>query len=75
MTDRSSEVQEVYYAILDIVNDLLGDHDPLVIAGCLVAQGLGIYRTALSEEDFSRIIEGIAAKKDEVKTFGGSNLH
>ena len=75
MSDRSSEVQEVYYALLDIVNDLIGDHDPLVIAGCLVAQGLGIYRTALSEEDFSKIIEGIAAKKDQVKTFGGSSLH
>lgn len=75
MNDRGTEVQEVYYALLDIVNDLIGDHDPLVIAGCLVAQGLGIYRTALSEEDFSKIIEGIAAKKDQVKTFGGSNLH
>lgn len=75
MSDRSAEVQEVYYALLDIVNDLIGDHDPLVIAGCLVAQGLGIYRTALSEEEFSRIIEGIAAKKDEVRTFSGGSLH
>ncbi len=75
MSDRSAEVQEVYYAILDVVNDLVGDYDPLIIAGCLVAQGLGIYRTALPEEDFVKIIEGIAAKKDEVRAFGGSNLH
>ncbi len=75
MSDIDTEVQEVYYAILDNVRDLVADYDPLVIAGCLVAQGLGIYRTALSEEEFSKVIEGIVAKKEEVRTFGGSNLH
>lgn len=75
MSDINSEVNDVYYAILDLVRDLVTDYDPLIVAGCLVAQGLGIYRTALPEEDFVKIIEGIAAKKDEVKTFAGSSLH
>jgi hypothetical protein len=75
VSDLNSEVQEVYYAILDNVRDLVTDYDPLIIAGCLVAQGLGIYRTALTEEDFAKIVEGLAANKDEVRTFGGSNLH
>lgn len=75
MSDLNSDVHEVYYAILDSVRDLVVDYDPLIVAGCLVAQGLGIYRTALPEEDFAKIIEGLVAKKDEVKPFSGSNLH
>ena len=41
----------------------------------MVAQGLGVYRTALPEDDFAKIIDGIASKKDEVKAFGGGILH
>ncbi len=75
MSDIDTEVQEVYYAILDNVRDLVADYDPLVVAGCLVAQGLGIYRTALSEEEFAKVIEGIVDKKEEVRTFSRGNLH
>lgn len=75
VSDTSEEVQEVYYKLLDVLNDLVSDYDPLIVAGCMVAQGLGVYRTALPEDDFAKIIDGIASKKDEVKAFGGGILH
>ncbi len=75
MSDHSEEVQEVYYKLLDVLNDLVSEYDPLIVAGCMVAQGLGVYRTALSEDDFVKIINGIVSKKDEVRAFGGGNLH
>ncbi len=75
VSDHSEEVQEVYYKLLDVLNDLVSEYDPLIVAGCMVAQGLGVYRTALSEDDFVKIINGIVSKKDEVRAFGGGNLH
>ena len=75
MSEKNTEVQEVYYKLLDTLNELLEDHDPLIVAGCMVAQGLGVYRTALPEDDFSKIIDGIISKKDEIRAFSGGNLH
>lgn len=75
VSEPTTEVHEVYYRLLDILNELIAEYDPLIVAGCMVAQGLGVYRTALPEDDFGKIIDGIAAKKDEVRAFGGGNLH
>ena len=75
VSEKNTEVQEVYYTLLEVLNDLVAEYDPLIVAGCMVAQGLGVYRTALPEDDFTKIIDGIVSKKDEVRAFGGGNLH
>lgn len=36
-----------------------GEHAPLVVAGVMMAQAMRIYKTALPNEDFDRLIETI----------------
>lgn len=75
MIDKHELLEVLYHKLLVTVDDLLENYDPLMIAGCMIAQSLAIYRTALSEDDYNKMIEGIVEKKDQIKTFSGRNLH
>lgn len=75
MIDTEKNIEEVYSRLLKIIDDLMSDYDPLLIAGCMMAQSLAIYRTTLPEEDYIKLIDAIAERKDQVKTFIGRQLH
>jgi hypothetical protein len=47
----------------------------LVIAGVMMAQSLSLYKSVLSEEDYSSMVASILEKKDKVYTFTTRNLH
>lgn len=75
MTEQD-DIQEIYQSLLITANELMTDHDPLAIAACMLAQALSIYRTALTEEDYNRIIDNISAKRDRIKILtGNESLH
>jgi hypothetical protein len=75
MIDKEDQVLEVYKETLSLIDKLITDHDPLVIAGVMMAQSLSLYKSILSEEDFSSIVTSIMEKKDKVYTFTSRNLH
>ena len=75
MTDKEDNVLEVYKETLSLIDKLITDHDPLVIAGVMMAQSLSLYKSILTEEDFSSIVTSIMEKKDKVYTFTTRNLH
>lgn len=75
MKDKEDQVLEVYRETLNMIDKLIVDHDPLVIAGVMMAQSLSLYRSTLSEEDYSNVVESILEKKDKVYTFTSRNLH
>jgi hypothetical protein len=66
MTEQH-DLQTIYQTLMDTTNDLLEEHDPLAIAACMMSQALSIYRTALDEEDFNRIVDNISAQRDKVR--------
>ncbi len=75
MIDKEEQVLEVYKETLIMIDKLIADHDPLVIAGVMMSQSMSLYRSTLSEEDYSSIIASILEKKDKVYTFTSRNLH
>lgn len=75
MIDKEDQVLEVYKETLSMIDKLIADHDPLVIAGVMMAQSLSLYKSILTEEDFSSIVTSIMEKKDKVYTFTARNLH
>lgn len=75
MIDKEDQVLEVYRETLSMIDKLITDHDPLVIAGVMMAQSLSLYRSTLSEEEYSTIVTAILEKKDKVYTFTSRNLH
>jgi hypothetical protein len=75
MKDKEDQVLEVYKETLNMIDKLIADHDPLVIAGVMMAQSMSLYRSTLSEEEYSNVVESILEKKDKVYTFTSRNLH
>lgn len=70
------DVDQIYSTLMAAANELFEDHDPLAIAACMLTQALSIYRTALDEEDYNRMIDNISAKRDKVQIFtNNENLH
>lgn len=75
MTEQH-DIEQIYNTLMAAANDLLVEHDPLAIAACMLAQALSIYRTALDEEDYNKLVDNISAKRDRVQIFTNSeSLH
>jgi hypothetical protein len=75
MIDKEDQVIEVYGETLNLIDKLIADYDPLVIAGVMMAQSLSLYRSTLSEDDYSNVVASILEKKDKIYTFNSGNLH
>lgn len=45
------------------------DYDPMAIAAIMMTQALSIYKTAMSQEDYNRMVDSISANRNQVKTF------
>jgi hypothetical protein len=75
MTDKEDNVLEVYKETLSLIDHLIVDYDPLIIAGVMMAQSLSLYKSILSEEDYSSLVASITEKKDKVYTFTTRSLH
>ena len=59
----------VYIDMLTKVNDLVQEYDVLEVASIMMTQALSLYKTALSSEDYDRIVENIVKFKDHVIEF------
>ena len=71
------ELSDVYEEVLKCLDSLLVTNDPLAVAGCMLAQSLGVYRTVMDEDEFDKLMLAIYERKDEVKPFNTSkgSLH
>lgn len=71
------ELSGIYEEVLKCLDSLLTTNDPLAVAGCMLAQSLGVYRTVMDEDEFDKLMLAIYERKDEVRPFGSSkeNLH
>ena len=49
------------------LNKLCEQNDPLMVAGIMLAQAMKIYKTALPQQDFEKMMDTIADSKDIVK--------
>ena len=68
----------VYIDMLTKVNDLVQEYDVLEVAAIMMTQALSLYKTALSPEDYDRIVENIVKFKDhviEVESISTGRLH
>lgn len=61
---------KLYDEYIYLLNEKLKDNDPLALASILVTQGLTLYKTVLTEDDFHRIVDSISDSRYDVKTFG-----
>jgi hypothetical protein len=67
MADDLSLLYDRYWNVTLVAVDT---NEVLAVAAVMLSQALTLYRTALSENDYDRIIESISELKDRVKILG-----
>ena len=64
------DIHTVYESFMKtIYQHVAEDIDPVVIAGVMLAQSLSLYKTQLSESEFSFLLNSMVARKDEIEMF------
>ncbi len=70
LADNDEHGTEVLYGkYLQFTGIMLEDYDAMEIAAIMVTQGLGLYRTCMTEEDYEKIVKSIYDKRNQVRTF------
>ena len=64
---KDKKLNDLYQKMYRDLNKLCEKNDPLMVAGIMMAQAIKIYKTALPDEDFERMMDTIADSKDIVK--------
>ena len=67
MFKKDKKLNDLYQKMYRDLNKLCEKNDPLMVAGIMMAQAIKIYKTALPEEDFDRMMDTIADSKDIVE--------
>ena len=67
MFKKDKKLNDLYQKMYRDLNKLCEKNDPLMVAGIMMAQAIKIYKTALPEDDFERMMDTIADSKDIVK--------
>jgi len=62
-------LQRLYDNFLEFTDHMCAEHGPMEVAAIMMAQALTIYKSALPEEDYNRMVDNISASRDKVKTF------
>lgn len=66
---NDSQLENLYEHYLKFTDQMCIDHDPMAIAAIMMTQALSIYKTAMSQEDYNRMVDSISANRNQVKTF------
>ena len=70
LTDKHKHsTEELYAKYLQFGGIMLEEYDSMEIAAVMITQGLSLYKTVMSEEDYQRMVQSIYDKRNEVKTF------
>ena len=67
MFKKDKKLNDLYQKMYRDLNKLCEKNDPLMVAGIMMAQAIKIYKTALPQEDFERMMDTISDSKDIVK--------
>ncbi len=73
--NNNKEFQEVYNEYIELTNDLLEDFDVLMVAAVMSTIGLSLYKTALSEEDYHKVVTAMYDLKNDIATIEKGYLH
>jgi hypothetical protein len=71
MVTNDENLDVAYRTIEKLINQLCVNdgHTPLEVAGVMMAQAMRIYKTALGEEEFDRMVETILETRKDVTPF------
>jgi len=68
------KLQHVYDQCLEFTSHMVEQYGGMEVAAIMMTQALSIYKTALSDTDYNRMVDSISDSRDRVKTFTGPAL-
>ena len=67
MFKKDKKLNDLYQKMYRDLNKLCEKNDPLMVAGIMMAQAIKVYKTALPDDEFERMMDTISDSKDIVK--------
>jgi hypothetical protein len=67
MSDNN--LQDLYNTYLDLTSEMVEQYGPMQVAAIMMAQALSIYKTALDEIDYNKMVDSISSSRSQVKKF------
>ena len=69
MKNKDKELQEVYNKIFEESIKHMKDYEPQMVAGTLMAIAIRLYKTKLSDEGFSQMLQAILDSEGDIKSY------
>ena len=76
--NKEKELQDIYNKIFDQAVRHMKKYEPQMVAGTLMAIAIRLYRTSLSDDGFSEMLQTILDSEKDVKSYfddDGETLH
>ena len=66
---ESKELQDIYNKIFEQSVKHMKDYEPQMVAGTLMAIAIRLYKTSLSDDGFSQMLQTILDSEGDVKSY------
>ena len=66
---KSKELQDIYNKIFEQSVKHMKDYEPQMVAGTLMAIAIRLYKTKLSDEGFSQMLQAILDSEGDIKSY------
>ena len=67
--NKDKELQEIYNKIFEQSIKHMKKYEPQMVAGTLMAIAIRLYKTSLSDDGFSQMLQTILDSEDEIKPY------
>jgi len=65
----SDELQDLYDTYLEFTTEMVERYGSMEVAAIMMAQAMSIYKTALDEIDYNKMVDSISSSRGQVKKF------
>lgn len=73
--ELDKRLEECYDSLYERALALCMEHDTQIVASTMLAQALRLYKTVLTEEDFTAMVASVADTADRIQPYRASKLH
>jgi len=67
--DKDKELQDIYNKIFEQSVKHMKDYEPQMVAGTLMAIAIRLYKTSLSDDGFSQMLQTILDSEGDIKSY------
>ena len=68
--NKEKELQDIYNKIFEQSVKHMKKYEPQMVAGTLMAIAIRLYKTSLSDDGFSQMLQTILDSEDEIRPYG-----